>query len=213
MNSQLESLPRTYTDVSANPSSFECLLTAAADEETCHYDMKAQYPHELLAYGASKSMSLDTAEDSIKTNKPKYDVVFLMPSLVIGPNPLSKTAEDYISGTNAPLLRMLLGRPGIPMLGSSIPVQDVAKLHVKALETSIPAGRYLAASGGSKGTQWADAFGIVKEHFPEASGKIFKTEGKPVVVPINFDTSKTFQSFEEQVKSVAENYLQLLVGS
>lgn len=106
------------------------------------------------------------------------------------------------------------------MLGSSIPVQDVAKLHVKALETSIPAGRYLAASGGSKGTQWADAFGIVKEHFPEASGKIFKTEGKPVAVPINVDTSKTenafgiaFPSFEEQVKSVAENYLALLVGS
>jgi nucleoside-diphosphate-sugar epimerase len=199
------------------PFKIQRLLTVSADEETCHYDMKAQYPHELLAYGASKSMSLDAAEDFIKTHKPKYDVVFLMPSLVIGPNPLSKTAEDYISGTNAPLLRMLLGRPGRPMLGSSISVQDVAKLHVKALDASIPAGRYLAASGGSRGTQWADAFGIIKEHFPDASGNIFKTEGKPVVVPINVDASKTekafgiaFKSFEEQVKSVAENYLALL---
>ena len=212
-------MPNAYTDVSANPSSFEWLLTASADEETCHYDMKAQYPHGLLAYAASKSMSLDAAEEFIKINKLKYDVVFLMPSLVIGPNPLSKTAEAYISGTNAPLLRMLFRRSGSPMLGSSILVEDVAKLHIKSLNLSILAGRYLAASGGLNGTQWADAFGIVKENFPEAAGKIFEIEGKPVVVPINVDTSKTekafgfpFQSFEEQVKSVAENYIALLSG-
>jgi hypothetical protein len=140
-----------------------------------------------------------------------------MPSLVVGANPLSKTADDFVSGTNAPLLEILLGRPGRPMLGSSISVQDVGKLHILALDTMIPAGRYLAASGGHKGTDWADAFGIVKKHFPESVGKIIVTEGKPVIVPINVDTSKTekafgfkFQSFEEQVKSVAENYLALL---
>ena len=166
---------------------------------------------------ASKDMLLDAAEDFIKTNKSKYDVIFLMPSLVIGPNPLAKAAEDLLSGTNAPPLRMLLGRPGRPTLGSSVSVQDVAKLHVLALDTSIPAGRYLAASGGPKGTDWADAFGVVKKYFPESIRDIFVAEGKTVIVPINVDTSKTekafgfkFESFEEQVKSAVENYLKLL---
>jgi len=189
----------------------------AAGEETCHYDMKAHFPHELLAYSASKAMALDAAEDFIKTHKLEYDVVLLMPSLVIGANPLAKTAEDLLSSTNAPLLGMLLGRPGRPMFGSSVSVQDVAHLHVLALDPSIPAGRYLAASGGPKGTNWAEAFGVVKKHFPESVGKTFVGEGQPVIVSVQVDTLKTekafgfeFQNFEEQVKSVVENYIALL---
>jgi nucleoside-diphosphate-sugar epimerase len=193
------------------------LTILAADDETCHYDAKAKFPHELLAYTASKAMSLDAAEDFIKVHKPKYDVVLLMPSLVVGPNPLSKTPEDFISGTNTPLLRLLLGKPVPHMLGSTVSVLDVAELHVLALNTSIPAGRYLAASGGLKGTNWAEAFGVVKKYFSEEAEKTFVTEGKPVIVKIDVDTLKTekafgfkFRSFEEQVKSVAENYLALL---
>jgi hypothetical protein len=56
---------------------------------------------------------------------------------------------------------------------------------------------------------WTDAFDIVNKNFPEAFGTIFATEGNPTVIPLNVDTSKTektfgftFQSFEEQVKSV-----------
>jgi len=162
-------------------------------------------------------MALDAAEVFMKENKPHFDLVLLMPSLVVGPNPLSTTAEDYISGTNAPLLKMLLGEPGNMMFGSSVSVLDVAELHVLALNSSVPAGRYLVASEGSKGTDWADAFEIVKKHFPEASGTTFVTEGSPIVVLSNVDTLKTqkafgftFRSFEEQVQNVAGNYLKLL---
>jgi hypothetical protein len=51
----------------------------------------------------------------------------------------------------------------------------------------------------------------------DAFGTIFATEGNPNVTPLNVDTSKTektfgftFQSFEEQVKSVTGQYLALL---
>jgi hypothetical protein len=64
---------------------------------------------------------------------------------------------------------------------------------------------------------WADAFDMVKRNFPEAYGTIFATEGNSTVTPLNVDTSKTgktfgfiFQNFEEEVKSVAGQYLALL---
>jgi hypothetical protein len=56
-----------------------------------------------------------------------------------------------------------------------------------------------------------------EKHFPVAVGKTFVSEGKPIIIPINIDASKTekafrfkFQDFEDQVKSVLENYLALL---
>jgi hypothetical protein len=70
---------------------------------------------------------------------------------------------------------------------------------------------------GEKEAEWTDAFDIVKRNFPEAYGTIFATEGNSTVASLNVDTSKTektfgfiFQNFEEQVKSVADQYLALL---
>ena len=140
-----------------------------------------------------------------------------MTALAIGANALSKTAQDVVSGTNRPVMNLLLGGSTDSISGASILVDDVAKLHVLALNPNIPAGRYLASTGGTGGRVWTDAFDIVIRNFPDAFGTIFATEGNPNVTPLNVDTSKTektfgftFQSFEEQVKSVTGQYLALL---
>lgn len=163
-------------------------------------------------------MSLDAAQEFLDKQKPKFNVVFLVPSLVIGASQLDTTAEEVsIHGTNKLLMNLLLGKPNDPSLGSSVSLHDVAKLHVLALNKSVPAGRYMVASGGKEGTNWTDAFLIAKRHFPEESEKLFAKEGERHSVKINIDTTQTekvfglkFQSFEEQVHSVVSSYLSLL---
>jgi hypothetical protein len=48
-------------------------------------------------------------------------------------------------------MNLLLGGPTDGISGASICVDDVAKLHVLALNPTIPAGRYLASTGGRGG--------------------------------------------------------------
>jgi len=188
-----------------------------ADDEICHYDLKTPFNHPLFAYAASKSMALDAAEEFLAREKPKFDIIFLVPSLVFGEDPLAVTAKDVLTSSNGILMRLLLGEPSNPTLGSAVSLQDVAALHVLALDSKVPAGRYMAASGGAEGTNLLDAFDIVKRHFPEASEKVFTKQGEMPIVKINIDTSKTekafrltFQSYEKQVKSVVSSYLFLL---
>ncbi|KAE8453922.1 hypothetical protein EG329_007698 [Mollisiaceae sp. DMI_Dod_QoI] len=188
-----------------------------ADDKICHYDIKTPFNHPLFAYAASKSMALDAAEEFLAKEKPNFDIIFLVPSMVLGEDPLAITAKDVTTSSNGALMRLLLGEPGRPTLGSAVSLQDVAALHVLALDSKVPAGRYMVASGRAEGTNFLDAFNIVRKHFPAASEKVFAKQGEMPIVKINVDTSKTekafgftFQSYEEQVKSVVSSYLSLL---
>ncbi|KAH7350683.1 hypothetical protein BKA65DRAFT_476059 [Rhexocercosporidium sp. MPI-PUGE-AT-0058] len=190
-----------------NPQKHSNTDIRVADDEINHYDTKGKFEHPLLAYIASKTMSLEAAENFIEANNRHFDTVFLMPSLVVGANGLAYRAEDTLSSTSA----------GAAIIGLSVHIDDVAKLHVLALKAEIPAGRYLVSSEGAKGTNWNDAFAVLKKHFPESVGKVFVAEAERYVVPANFDTLKTqrafefeFANFEEQTKSAVGNYLGLL---
>lgn len=137
-----------------------------------------------------------------------------MPTLVMGENPLATSAESSLSSTSGLLIKLLLGRPGNPLLGMTVDVRDVAELHVLALDSKVPAGRYLANSGS---TIWRDAFGIVGREFPEKAKSVFAEENERVEVGANIDAGKTeeafqfkFRSWEEQVKGAVAHYLSLL---
>jgi nucleoside-diphosphate-sugar epimerase len=108
----------------------------------------------------------------------------------------------------------LLGKEGTGMMTASVHIDDVAKCHVKSLDPSIPAGRYLLASDT---TYWEEAIPVVKKFFPEAVGKTFveNAEVKALIMVCgNEKAEKTFgiqfKSFEEQVKSAVGYYLSLL---
>ncbi|KAI1498188.1 hypothetical protein F5X99DRAFT_432233 [Biscogniauxia marginata] len=90
-----------------------------------------------------ESIALETAEQFIKDNQPSFGVVFLMPSFIFGPNQMSRTVDEFNKGLNDVLLNHILGKSKNPLLTVSVHIDDVAKLHVLFLESSVPTGRYL----------------------------------------------------------------------
>ncbi|XDG09715.1 hypothetical protein ABKA04_009330 [Annulohypoxylon sp. FPYF3050] len=187
-----------------------------SDDEVCHYKVTDEFPHPLFAYAASKSIALEAAEQFIEDNKPSFEVVFLMPTFVFGPNPLSRTAEDFVKGSNDILLNHILGKSSQPLLTVSVHIDDVAKLHVLSLKASVPTGRYLLDSEGASGTDWSVALPTVKKYYPQSVGKVFAENAEVQTIKIRIDNSKAekafgikWKSFEEQVKDTAGFYLSL----
>ncbi|XXH01898.1 hypothetical protein Hte_008260 [Hypoxylon texense] len=187
-----------------------------SDDEVCHYNVTDQFPHPLFAYAASKSIALETAEQFIKDHKPSFGVVFLMPTFVFGPNRLSRTVDEFNRGSNEVLLNHILGKSKSPLLTVSVHIDDVAKLHVLSLKSSVLTGRYLLDSEGTSRTNWSEALPFVKKYYPESIGKVFAEEVEVHTIKIRIDNSKAeeafgikFKAFEEQVKDTAGFYLGL----
>lgn len=155
----------------------------------------------------------------MRDKKPHFDVINVLPSVVIGANELNTAKEEVSKGTNVNVMGPLLGtKANIPDIGASVHVNDVAKAHVDALNPSIPGNRnLLCSSGGIQGVEWDDAKEIVKRLFPQqVSDGVFPLDGTLPTRPVRFDASETerllgwkFVGFEAQVKSVAEHYLEL----
>ena len=104
-------------------------------------------------------------------------------------------------------------------LGSSTDFGLVAFMHVKALDSDIPAGTYIANSEGypGAGTVWQDAMQIVAKNYPKAvANEIFPNDGVQETRKGRVDARRSeelfgikFLTFEDQVKSVANHFLQL----
>ena len=62
------------------------------------------------------------------------------PSFVIGKNDLLTDAKNITIGTNGAAIALVLGyKSEVPVVGGSIQVRAVAFMHVKALDSKIPA--------------------------------------------------------------------------
>ncbi|WQF78909.1 Putative NAD-dependent epimerase/dehydratase, NAD(P)-binding domain superfamily [Colletotrichum destructivum] len=172
------------------------------------------------AYGASKALAFKATERFVAEKKPSFDVINIMPSMVIGKNELNATKEAVASGTNNNIMAPLLGidTPS-PVLGVSVHVDDVAKAHIDALRPDVPGNRnFICSSGGLQGTEWNSVKSVAAQLFKkEVSDGILPSNGSIPTRPIRLDASDTeevfgwkFQGFEEQVKSVVQHYLELL---
>ena len=169
------------------------------------------------AYGASKVATLNATEEYVRTQKPHFDINHIGPGFVIGRNELARSHAEILAGTNAAALGHVLGSESGPTPSTSVFVNDVARMHVLALDPKIPGGQFFLALSQDSTTRWEDAFDIVKKYFPEAVGnKTFPLNGKNPTKRLIFNneyTKKTlgvvFASFEDQVRSVAEHYLEL----
>jgi len=179
------------------------------------------YPLEFAAYSASKAKALNDTEAWLAANKPSFDVVHIHPSFIEGRDDLVLDSEHVTAGTNGIILRVAQGLTGkMPLPGATVHNEDVARLHVEALKSEIPAGSYIAQSnpsGTTKGTQFEQINDIVAKNFPDAvrSG-VLPNNGFQKSVLSQFDSSKTeetfgwkLQDFESQVKSVVGHYLEL----
>jgi nucleoside-diphosphate-sugar epimerase len=179
------------------------------------------YHHMFEAYGAGKVRALVATKEFIAEKKPEWDVINILPSFVIGENELITDPKGLCDSTNAAMFAQVLGVDSgwgaVP--STSIHVDDVAKLHVEALDPKVPGNQsFLAVSEGERGTVWEDAIEIVNKNFPEAVKKgILPNNGTAATKRTKIDSSRTekvfgfkFASYEEQVKSVVRQYLSML---
>jgi nucleoside-diphosphate-sugar epimerase len=143
-----------------------------------------------------------------------------MPSFLIGKHELITDPKYITNGTNSATMGPLFGNKNpYPNPSTTVHINDVAKIEVKALDPKIPGNQnFLVSSGGLKRTNWQDCIDIVKKHFPEAAAKgIFPLGGEKPTKSTKVDSSKTeevfgfkLQSYEDQVVSVAQHYLDIL---
>ena len=168
------------------------------------------------AYGASKVAALNATEEYVRTQKPHFEINHIGPGFVIGKNELAKTRAEVLAGTNR-ALGHVLGTVGGPTPSASVFIDDVARMHVLALDPKIAGGQFFLGVSENSNTRWEDAFEIVKKHFPRAvEDGTFPLSGTNPTKRLIFDNEYTkkrlgivFASFEEQVKSVAGQYLEL----
>ncbi|KAL1793839.1 hypothetical protein ACET3X_007260 [Alternaria dauci] len=181
-------------------------------------DLSSQFSVPLQAYAAAKSHALAVSEQFVATEKPHFDIMNIMPSVIIGKNELNTTREEILAGTNGIALGPLLGRKAeMPMIGVAVHLDDVARAHVDALNPKISGNqRLLCTYGGLEGVQWDGAKDIAKRLYgKQVSEGLFPLTGSTPTRPIRLDASETekvlgwkFKSFEEQVKSVADHYVE-----
>jgi nucleoside-diphosphate-sugar epimerase len=172
------------------------------------------YESEFTAYAASKVAALHAAEAWIAKEDPDFDVVHLHPGFVLGKNELATTAVETMKGTNAVVLAMLLGKKFGPYAGATVHVQDVARVHVKALMPTIPGNESYILSQPAR---WNDAKEIAKHAFPEAfERRVLTGAGNVDTAVIPIDSSLTerifgirLQTFESQVESTVGHFLEL----
>ena len=168
------------------------------------------------AYGASKVAAFNATEEYVRTQKPHFDINHIGPGFVIGKNELASNRAEVLAGTNRAALGHVLGSDTGPTPSTSVFVDDVARMHVLALDPKIPGGQLFLGVSENSNTRWEDSFDIVKKHFPEAvENGTFPLSGKNPTKRLIFDNEYTkrtlgivFASFEEQFRSVAEHYLE-----
>ena len=178
------------------------------------------YSSEMEAYCASKVQALHSTHDFVQKERPKYDVINLMPSFVYGKNELVTEASQVADGTNGMILRIVLGTQNpMPQGGASVHVDDVAKIHVQALSSTVDGNQdYLLSSEGPEGITFQEAASIASRDYAGAVKKgLLSENGTQPTKALRINTSKAekafgirFQPFENQVKSVVDYYLQLL---
>ncbi|WPH00548.1 Hypothetical protein R9X50_00337700 [Acrodontium crateriforme] len=191
--------------------------TITAESRTA--DVPGPYPGTMAAYAASKVAALNAAEKWIKENKPKFDVIHIHPSFIFGRDDLTTTVEGFTSGgTNGIPLTIALGKPAIEAGGYLITtVWDTARIHVDALNPSIPGNQSFISSNDGSG-KWSDINDMVARHFPDqVKTGVFPNNAAPADRAVKVDVAKTEQTFgyktsarlEEAVVSAIKHFLEL----
>ncbi|KAL8776582.1 MAG: hypothetical protein Q9213_008218 [Squamulea squamosa] len=106
-----------------------------------------------------------------------------------------------------------------PIPGTTVHVDDVAKIHIAALNPKIEVNGnedFILNAGGVEGMQWNDAKEIVKRRFPEAVERgLLPCKGETETRAMRVDGGKAervfgfeYKGFEEQIVSVVGWYLE-----
>jgi len=176
--------------------------------------VEGPYETEFAAYAASKVAALSAAENWLRIQKPQFDVIHLHPSFVGGRNDIATSTREAMKGTNSIILGHALGKDFGSIASASVHNDDVARVHVQALEAWVPGNQSYILS---QETNWSDVRGIVQAEFPEAvDACILSNCGQSNTHEVIIDASLTEEIFGfqhmglyEQVQSVVGHYLEL----
>lgn len=168
---------------------------------------------------ASKVIALKEAEDFIHSRHPSFDIISIGPGFVIGRDRTVTEVAKITKGSNDIAFSQLLGKASpSPFASIFSHIDDVALLHVKALDPAIRGNQYfLATAECPNGPNWADAAEIIRKHYPkEVSEGLFDLSNLTPTIPVKTDSSYTetifgltFKSYEQAIVSVADHYLEL----
>ncbi|KIX01767.1 uncharacterized protein Z518_09494 [Rhinocladiella mackenziei CBS 650.93] len=183
-------------------------------------DPHGPYPSAFVAYGASKKLAYNRTRDFIAKERPKFTIINVMPTFVIGKNELATTPEAVRSGSNnLAFINLMGGKNPDGLLAMVCHVDDVAYVHVASLDPKIEGNRNFGINWrGGREFAWDDAIDIVKKHFPKEVEKgVFPLGGSVKSIPVPFDASKTeevfgikFKDFEEQIVNLAGYYAEVV---
>jgi nucleoside-diphosphate-sugar epimerase len=202
----LQADPASARDINANPSSL--------------------YKTSMEAYWASKALARMATTDFVEKRKPQFDIVNLLPSVVIGVDerlPSDAHAKELRVGARgsvlAPALDASQNSP-FPFVGVPVHVADVARAHVDALDLDRVPGNtdYVLSSDTPDGVVWdQDVRSIARKYFPaEVENGRLPLQGSLGHVKWRLDGGETetvfgwkFTSFEETMKDLLAQYLKL----
>lgn len=127
------------------------------------------------AYRVSKTLAERAAWDFVRDEAPGFDLVTVCPPLVFGPVAHHLPSLDAINESNARVVKLLRGewKDGIPSQGPVsiwVDVRDVARAHVRAMETPELGGKRLfTVPGYFSNSEIAD---VVRARFPEYADRL-----------------------------------------
>lgn len=177
---------------------------------------------QMAAYSASKALAYQASKEFIVTNKPAFDVIRILPVFVLGRDETVTEANSISKGTNGLLMGPLLGHVNeFPQNNTTVHVDDVARMHMLALDPKIAGDQDFLAAGPDYGIiNWIDVYELVRKRYSKQYEEklfTFNAIAKPPASLTRVDNGKArsklgveFKTGEEQVCSVIDHYLELL---
>lgn len=175
-----------------------------------------------VAYAAGKVAALNSTESWVEENKPRFGIIHLMPSYVLGRVGMAASLSDLRRTANKFILDIVLGTEGQSTDPAQVAmvinhIDDCARIHVQALDVKVPASQsFMISSGCDIGLQWNQAIDVVKKHFPQAyTAGLLPCTGSIGSVQCRLDNTKTQQTFgfrysyEDAVRDVVQQYLDI----
>jgi nucleoside-diphosphate-sugar epimerase len=167
------------------------------------------------AYWASKAFSRILAHKYLAEKTPHFQIINLLPSVVIGPDELATKTSDLLTGTRALAMAPILGQKiESPLVGQQIHVNDVARGHVDALDSRVPGNADYILS--SDVIEWDDVKMMFKGSVGEGELKL-PLDGSLPTLKWRIDSSTTEKafgwkclSFEMTMRDLVAQYLGFL---
>ena len=173
------------------------------------------YPSSSHAYRSGKARALTAADRFMAERQPRFSLINIMPGFVFGRHELATVADAGTHGSNK-ILMSILGKKGRTegCVGTVVHVDDVARIHVQALDTEVVGGGSTSFLATTLVPNLDEAKEIVKRCYPKIVAKgVVPCEGRKITKPLKMDVSRTeeafgpFLGYESMVRSVVDEYL------